>query len=90
MVMAGVVVVTIVGCQLHTAPHDQMQPSPTGHQRPSSAHTTFDLTCVVAAMPIEVSLTPLSLVMPYAIDLVWHSTAFAFPPFIPPEDARRA
>lgn len=87
MVMTGVAVVAFVGCQLHTASHDQMQASPAGHQRAPSAHTTLDLVCVVAILPMGVALTPLSLVMPYAIDLVWHPNEFASPPFIPPRHA---
>ena len=84
MLIVGMAVVAFVGCQWHTAAHDQMQASPTGHHRAPSPHTTLDLLCVIAILPMGVSLAPMSLVMPYALELVWHPNEFASPPFIPP------
>ena len=86
MLVVGMAVVAFVGCQWHAASHDQMQASPTEHQHAPSPQTTLDLLCLVAALPLVISLAPLSLIMPYAIALMWHPNAFAEPPFIPPED----
>ncbi|HEY5869406.1 MAG TPA: hypothetical protein VI542_28230 [Candidatus Tectomicrobia bacterium] len=86
MAVVGMAVVAFVGCQWHTASHDQMQASPAGPRHAPSPQTTLDLLCLVADLPLGVSLTPFSLVIPYAMELVWHPNAFAAPPFIPPED----
>jgi hypothetical protein len=83
MVIAGMVVVAFVGCQWHTASHDQMQVSPAEPQHAPSPHTTLDLMCLVAALPLVVSLAPLSLVILYALKLVWYPNEFPDPPFIP-------
>jgi hypothetical protein len=69
MLVVGMTVVALVGCQVHTVSHDPMQVSPAGHQRPPSPHTPLNLLCLVAALPLVVSLAPVSLVMPYAIRL---------------------
>jgi hypothetical protein len=86
LVVVGMAVVAFVGCQWHTASHDQMPASPAGPQHAPSSQTMLDLPCLVAALPLVVSLAPFSLVMPYAMALVWYPNAFADPPFIPPED----
>ena len=85
MLTTGMVVVALVGCQLHTDSHDQMQAYPAGHHRAPSSHTTFDLTCVVATLSSVTSLLPVYLCTPYTMDLVASPTGFAFPLFIPPE-----
>jgi hypothetical protein len=90
MVVVGMAVVAFVSCQWHTASHDQVQASPAGPQHAPAPQTTLDLLCLVAALPLVVSLAPFALVMPYAMELVWHPNAFADPPFIPPEDLRCA
>lgn len=90
MLLVGMIVLAFVACQWHTATHDQMQDSPAGHPRAPSSHTTLDLLCVVATLPMGVSLAFMSLVMPYAMDLVWHPNEFASPPFIPPRYIRVA
>jgi hypothetical protein len=86
MVVVGMTVVALVGCQVHTVSHDPMQVSPAGHQRAPSPHAPLDLLCLVAALPLVASLAPVSLVMAYAMKLVWHPNEFADPPFMPPED----
>jgi hypothetical protein len=86
IVRAGTSVLAFVECQWHTVTHDQMQDSPAGPQRAPASQTTFDLLCLVVALPLAVSLGPFSLIMPYAMALVWHPNEFAEPPFIPPED----
>ena len=91
MVVVGMAVVAFVGCQWHTASHDQMQASPAGNQRAPSPQTTLDLLCLVAAFPLVGLFWPLSLSscrMPWS----WCGipTEFAHPPFIPPEDLRCA
>jgi predicted metal-binding membrane protein len=86
IVLVSMIVLAFVECQWHTVTHDQRQDSPAGHQRAPASQTTLDLLCVVAALPLAVSLAPFPLVMSYAMVLVWHPNAFAEPPFIPPED----
>jgi hypothetical protein len=86
IVLVSMIVLAFVECQWHTVTHDQMQDSPAGHQRAPASQTMLDLLCLVAALPLAVSLAPLSLIMPYAMALVWHPNEFAEPPFIPPED----
>lgn len=90
MLTAVMAVVALGGCQWQTASHAPLPACPDGPQHASCPHTTLVLTCVVASLPLGVSLAPVVLVMPYAIDLVWHPNAFASPPFIPPKDLRRA
>lgn len=90
MLTAVMAVVALGGCQWQTAAHDPLPACPDGPQHACAPHTTLALTCVVATLPLGVSLAPVALVMPYAIDLVWHPNAFASPPFIPPKDLRRA
>lgn len=84
MLLVGMIVVAFAVCQWHTAAHDQVQASPAGHQRAPSPHTTLDLLCVVATLPMGVALAPVFLIMPYAMELLWHPNEFASPPFIPP------
>ena len=86
MQVVGMIVLAFVGCQWHTAAHDQRQDFPAGHQRAPSPQTMLDLLCLVAALPRVVSLAPFPLVMSYAMALAWHPNVFADPPFIPPED----
>lgn len=90
MLTAVMAVGALGGCQWQTAAHAPMPACPDGPQHACAPHTTLVLTCVVATFPLGVSLAPVVLVMPYAIDLVWHPNAFASPPFIPPKDRRRA
>jgi hypothetical protein len=90
MLIAGMAVVVLVGCQVHPDSHDQMQASPAGHHRASSSHTTLDHLCVVAVLPLGVILAPVVLVIPYAMELLWHPNEFASPPFIPPRHVRVA
>ena len=90
MVMVGVAVVALVGCQLHTAAHDQSHASTAGHQPTPAPHATSALTCLVATLPPVVSLAPVDLCTPYTTTLMAPPTEFALPPFIPPEEVRPA
>jgi len=91
VVLAGIAVVAMVGCQWQMAALDQTQTClPTHHRAPASP-ATADLHCPVrhcpvVTLPMAVSLAPVDLVMPYSIALVTHRTGFAFPLFIPPEE----
>ena len=85
IVMAGMVVVALVGCQVHAASHDQPLASPAGHHRVPSPHAALDLNCLVASLPIVGFLLPVYLYTPYTTDRLAHPTGFASPPFIPPE-----
>ncbi len=90
MVMVEVAVMAIVGCQLHTASHDQIQASTAGHQHTPAPHATSALTCLMATLPPMVSLAPVDLCTPYTTTRMAHPTEFALPPFIPPEEVRPA
>ena len=84
MLTAVMAVVALGGCEWQTAVHAPMPACPEGHQHACAPHTTLDLMCVMATLPMGVALAPVSLVMLYAMELVWHPSEFASPPFIPP------
>lgn len=90
MVLAGVAVAVLVGCQFATAALDQAQTSSPGSPcmpaptAPSAPHCQPRGRCLVATMPPVVSLAFAALCTPSATDLFTHPTEFASPPFIPP------
>ena len=85
MMTAGVVVVALVGCQVHPTALDQTQAFPSGHHRAPAPHAASDLNCVAATLPIVVSLPFVYLCTLYTTDQLAHPTGFASPPFIPPK-----
>lgn len=95
VVLAGIAVVAMLGCQWQMAALDQTQTClPTHHRAPASP-ATADLHCPVrhcpvVTLPMAVSLAPVDLVLPYTTPLMAHPTEFALPPFIPPEEVRPA
>ena len=90
VVLAGIAVVAMVGCQWQMAALDQTQTClPTHHRAPASP-ATADLHCPAVTLSMAVSLAPVDLVLPYTTPLMAHPTEFALPPFIPPEEVRPA
>ena len=95
VVLAGIAVVAMLGCQWQMAALGQTQTCLPTHHRAPAPQATADLYCPVrhcpvVTLPMAVSLAPVELVIPYTIALVAHPTAFALPPFIPPEEVRPA
>jgi hypothetical protein len=90
MVLAAVAVAVLVGCQFATAAMDQTQTSAPGSPcmpapaAPSALRCVPGGHCLVATMPLVVSLGFAALCTPYATDVLTHPTEFADPPFIPP------
>jgi hypothetical protein len=90
MVLAGVAVAILVGCQFATAALDQTQPSapgfpcPPAPSAPSALHCWPGGYCLGATVPPVVSLVCAALCTPYVTEVVAHPTEFADPPFIPP------
>ena len=88
-VLAGIAVVAMVGCQWQMVALDQTHTCLPRHHRAPVSQTTAELHCPVrqcpmAILPMVVSLTSLSLVVPHATALVLDLKEFAFPLFIPP------
>jgi hypothetical protein len=96
IILAGVAVALLVGCQFATAALDQTQtsapgsPCPLAPSAPSALHCWLGGYCLVATLPPVVSPVCTALCTPYATEWVAHPTEFADPPFIPPEDLRCA
>ena len=90
MVMVGMVIAAMIGCQVHPTALDRTQAFPSGHHRAPAPHTASALNCVVATLPTVVSLPRVHLCTPYTTDQLAHPTGFASPPFIPPEVTLRA
>ena len=92
MVLAGLAVALLVGCQFATAALDQTQssapgsPCPPAPSAPSALHCWPGGHCLVAALPPVVSLIFAALCTPYLAEWLAHPTEFADPPFIPPRD----
>jgi len=90
MVLAGVAVAVLVGCQFAMAALDQTQlsspgsPCPLAPSAPSALRCVPGGHCLVVALPPVVSLVLAALSTPYATDVFTHPTEFTDPPFIPP------
>jgi hypothetical protein len=95
VVLAGIAVVAMLGCQWQMAALDQTQTCLPTHHRAAAPQATADLHCPVrhcpvVTLPMAVSLAPVEFVLPYTTPLMAHPTEFALPPFIPPEEVQPA
>ena len=90
LMTAGVVVMAMIGCQVHPTALDQTQAFPSGHHRAPAPHAAFDLNCLVATLPTVVSFLTVYLCTPYTPDQLVHPTGFASLLFIPPKAMLRA
>ena len=87
MALVGIAVAAMIGCQGHPTALDQTQAFPSGHHRAPAPHAASDLNCLVATLPIVVSLPFVYLCTLYTTDQLAHPTGFASPLFIPPRHA---
>jgi len=58
VVTVGVVIATLVGCQVERAAHAQTPASPAEHHQSPVPHATAALDCLVAALPSALALAP--------------------------------
>ena len=84
VVTVGVVIATLVGCQVERAAHAQTPASPAEHHQSPVPHAAAALDCLVAILPTTIALALWSLCVPYATDRFVCLQAFAFPLFLPP------
>jgi hypothetical protein len=90
LLLTCLAVVAAVACQFHPATLGHAETAPAGHHHASSPHLTLDLHCLIAVLPLIISLALFFRFTLYVIDLLPHLTTLAFPPFMPPEDVARA
>jgi hypothetical protein len=84
MLLVCMTVTLVMECQVHTAVSAHGHATPAGHH--PSGYTAGAVPCLLAVLPLGVSLIVFVYFRFYTTLLVWHYAAPAFPLFRPPRN----
>ncbi len=90
LLLVCVTALMVMECQVHTTGSAHATPSGHHHSHDASGHTAGAIPCLLAVLPLGVSLLVFASLWFYTTLGVLHGTSPVFPLFIPPRNAARA
>ena len=91
LLLVCVTATMVIECQMHTTVSVHAHATPTGHHHShdASGHTAGAMPCLLAVLPLGISLIVFTYMWFHSTLRVLHHTSPIFPLFIPPRNAAR-
>lgn len=86
VLLACVLLVVATGCLVHADTQAHTHTTDASHQHPASSHLTPDLHCLIAVLPVMLTLVSSALGVFYTLPLLSHPVSLIALPFKPPKD----